>query len=126
VGAGDRFVVAVFTLHPVGTSYGKAFTDIGRLTRSLDVPGVARSSGWWYGTWSSHVNVRRDPSTRNAPITQLPAGAEVLVGCQAWGEEVQVPPYTNGWWAYLPQYGGWVSNIFMSSPGNRLPDVKDC
>ncbi|MFE5889617.1 hypothetical protein [Streptomyces sp. NPDC056468] len=126
VGAGDRFVVAVFTLHPVGTSYGKAFTDIGRLTRSLDVPGAARPAGWWYGTWSSHVNVRRDPSTRNASITQLPAGAEVLVGCQARGEEVEVPPYTNDWWAYLPQYGGWVSNIFMSSPGNRLPDVKDC
>ncbi|WP_369268823.1 hypothetical protein AB5J55_01215 [Streptomyces sp. R11] len=126
VGAGDRFVVAVFTLHPVGTSYGKAFTDIGRLTRSLDVPGAARPAGWWYGTWSSHVNVRRDPSTRNAPITQLPAGAEVLVGCQARGEEVQVPPYTNDWWAYLPQYGGWVSNIFISSPDNRLPDVKDC
>jgi hypothetical protein len=126
VGAGDRFVVAVFTLHPVGTSYGKAFTDIGRLTRSLDVPGVARSAGWWYATWSSHVNVRRDPSTRDAPLTQLPAGAEVLVGCQARGEEVQVPPYTNDWWAYLPQYGGWVSNIFISSPGNRLPDVKDC
>ncbi|MEU8849764.1 hypothetical protein AB0C70_26825 [Streptomyces sp. NPDC048564] len=126
VGAGDRFVVAVFTLHPVGTSYGKAFTDLGRLTRSLDVPGAARPAGWWYGTWSSHVNVRRDPSTRDAPITQLPAVAEVLVGCQARGEEVQVPPYTNDWWAYLPQYGGWVSNIFISSPGNRLPDVRDC
>lgn len=37
-----------------------------------------------------------------------------------------MPPYTNDWWAYLPQYGGWVSNIFISSPGNRLPDVKDC
>ncbi|MFE6175702.1 hypothetical protein [Streptomyces sp. NPDC056464] len=126
VGAGDRFVVAVLTLHPVGTSYGKAFTDIGRLTRSLNVPGAARPTGRWYGTWSDHVNVRRDPSTQNSPITQLPAGVEVLVGCQARGEQVEVPPYTNDWWAYLPQYGGWVSNIYMSSPDNRLPDVKDC
>lgn len=126
VGAGDRFIVAVFTLHPVGTSYGKAYTDIGRLTRSLNVPGAARPAGWWYGTWSDHVNVRRDPSTSNAPMTQLPAGVEVLVGCQKRGQEVSVPPYANDWWAYLPQYGGWISNIYISSPDNRLPDVKDC
>ena len=117
---------SVFTLHPVGTSYGKAYTDVGRLTRSLNVPGAARPDGWWYGTWSDHVNVRRDPSTGDAPITQLPSGVEVLVGCQKRGEEVEVPPYTNDWWAYLPQYGGWISNIYISSPDNRMPDVKDC
>lgn len=126
VGAGDRSIVAVFTLHPAGTSYGKAYTDIGRLTRSLNVPGAARPAGWWYGTWSNHVNVRRDPSTGDAPMTQLPAGVEVLVGCQKRGERVEVPPYTNDWWAYLPQYGGWISNIYISSPDNRLPDVKEC
>ncbi|MFJ8631926.1 hypothetical protein [Streptomyces sp. NPDC093568] len=126
VGAGDRYVVAVLTLHPVGTSYGKAYTDIGRLTRSLNVPGAARPTGWWYGTWSDHVNVRPNPSTANARITQLPAGVEVLIGCQKRGEEVEVPPYTNDWWAYLPQYGGWISNIYVSSPDNRIPDVKDC
>lgn len=126
VGAGDRSIVAVYTLHPVGTSYGKAYTDIGRLTRSLSVAGAARPAGWWYGTWSDHVNVRPDPSTGNSPITQLPAGAEVLIGCQARGEEVQVPPYTNDWWAYLPQYGGWISNIYVSSPDNKIPDVKEC
>jgi hypothetical protein len=59
-------------------------------------------------------------------MTQLPAGVEVLVGCQKRGERVEVPPYTNDWWAYLPQYGGWISNIYISSPDNRLPDVKEC
>jgi len=126
VGAGDRSIVAVFTLHPVGTSYGKAYTDIGRLTRSLNVPGAARPAGWWYGTWSDHVNVRPDPGTGSAPLTQLPAGVEVLVGCQAKGERVDVPPYSNEWWAYLPQYKGWISNIYVSSPDNKMPDVKDC
>ncbi|MET8976923.1 hypothetical protein ABZX85_15015 [Streptomyces sp. NPDC004539] len=126
VGANDRSIVAVYTLHPVGTSYGKAYTDIGRLTRSLNVPGATRPAGWWYGTWSEHVNVRRDPSTANAPMTQLPAGVEVLIGCQKRGQEVQVPPYTNDWWAYLPQYGGWISNIYVSSPDNRIPDVREC
>ncbi|WP_405639914.1 hypothetical protein [Streptomyces sp. NBC_00019] len=126
VGAGDRSIVAVFTLHPVGTSYGKAYTDIGRLTRSLNVPGATRPAGWWYGTWSDHVNVRPNPNTGNAPITQLPAGVEVLVGCQARGEKVNVPPYSNDWWAYLPQYNGWISNIYINSPDNKMPDVKDC
>ncbi|MFC7920949.1 hypothetical protein [Streptomyces cinereoruber] len=126
VGAGDRSIVAVFTLHPVGTSYGKAYTDIGRLTRSLNVPGAARPAGWWYGTWSDHVNVRPTPGTGASPITQLPAGVEVLVGCQARGERVSVPPYTNEWWAYLPQYNGWISNIYVDSPDNKMPDVRDC
>nr|WP_229913938.1 hypothetical protein [Streptomyces capitiformicae] len=126
VGAGDRSIVAVYTLHPVGTSYGKAFTDIGRLTRSLNVPGGVAPSGKWYGTWSSQVNVRSEPRIANNVLTRLPAGVEVLVGCQKKGQSVSVPPYTNDWWAYLPQYGGYISNIYISHPANQLPDVPLC
>ncbi|MFC8147491.1 hypothetical protein ACFUKV_37990 [Streptomyces paradoxus] len=126
VGANDRTIVAVLTLHAVGTSYGKAYTDIGRLTRSLNVPGGVRPAGTWFGTWGELVNVRKGPSTGDERITRLPAGVEVLVGCQTRGEVVSVPPYTNDWWAYLPQYGGFISNIYISSPDNRLPNVPDC
>lgn len=126
VGANDRTIVAVLTLHAVGTSYGKAYTDIGRLTRSLNVPGGVRPAGTWFGTWGELVNVRKGPSTGDERITRLPAGVEVLVGCQTRGEVVSVPPYTNDWWAYLPQYGGFISNIYISSPDNRLPDVPEC
>ncbi|MFH9011308.1 hypothetical protein ACH4C6_08020 [Streptomyces sp. NPDC017943] len=126
VGADDRTIVAVLTLHPVGTPYGKAYTDIGRLTRSLDVPGGVRPSGTWFGTWGELVNVRRTPATGSGRVTRLPAGVEVLVGCQTRGETVSVPPYTNDWWAYLPQYGGYMSNIYISSPDNRLPNVPEC
>ncbi|MDQ0753149.1 hypothetical protein QF034_007380 [Streptomyces africanus] len=126
VGADDRTIVAVLTLHPVGTSYGKAYTDLGRLTRSLNVPGGARPAGAWFGTWGEFVNVRKGPATADARVTQLPAGVEVLVGCQARGQVVSVPPYTNEWWAYLPQYGGYISNIYISSPENRVPDVPEC
>ncbi|MFE1248027.1 hypothetical protein [Streptomyces sp. NPDC058735] len=42
------------------------------------------------------------------------------------GQEVTVPPCTNDWWGFLPQYGGYVSNSYVSSPGDRLPDVPDC
>ncbi|GAA2258197.1 hypothetical protein [Streptomyces indiaensis] len=126
VGADDRTIVAVLTLHQEGTSYGKAYTDVGRLTRSLNVPGGVRPAGTWFGTWGEFVNVRKGPATRDDRITQLPAGVEVLVGCQIRGEEVSVPPYTNEWWAYLPQYGGYISSIYLSSPDNRLPNVPEC
>ncbi|MFF9625716.1 hypothetical protein [Streptomyces griseosporeus] len=126
VGTGDRSIVAVFTLHPAGTSYGKAYTDIGRLTRSLNVPGGTPPTGRWYGTWSELVNVRSEPVLGDNVRTRLPAAVEVLVGCQKRGATVSVPPYTNDWWAYLPQYGGYISNIYISYPDNRLPDVPLC
>jgi len=40
VGPGDRTIVAVFTLHPPGTEYEKAYADVTRLTGALTVPGV--------------------------------------------------------------------------------------
>ncbi|MDQ0772113.1 hypothetical protein QF026_000579 [Streptomyces aurantiacus] len=126
VGAGDRTIVAALTLHPVGTSYGKAYTDLGRLTRGLDVPGATRPAGKWYGTWGSGVHVREAATTASGSRTRLPAGAEVLISCQKQGETVSVPPYTNNWWAYLPQYGGYMSNIYVNSPDNKLPDVPVC
>ncbi|MFI9122455.1 hypothetical protein ACIGW0_24220 [Streptomyces bikiniensis] len=126
VGAGDRSIVAVLTLHQDGTSYGKAYTDLGRLTRSLNVPGGTAPKGKWYGTWGQDVAVRKDPAVGDNLLTRLPAGVEVLVGCQKKGQLVSVPPYTNDWWAYLPQYGGYVTNIYISHPDDQLPDVPLC
>ncbi|MFJ2259264.1 hypothetical protein ACIOKD_13145 [Streptomyces sp. NPDC087844] len=126
VGAGDRTIVAVLTLHPLGTTYGRAYTDIGRLTRSLDVPGATRPAGKWYGTWGEQVHVRAAATTESGSTTRLPAGAEVLISCQKQGQTVSVPPYTNNWWAYLPQYGGYMSNIYVSAPDDKLPDVPVC
>ncbi|MFB6892149.1 hypothetical protein ACFCX4_22895 [Kitasatospora sp. NPDC056327] len=126
VGTGDRSIVAVYTSHPVGTTYGKAYTDIGRLTRSLNVPGAVQPAGSWFGTWSENVNVRPQANTQQAAKTVLPAGVDVLVSCQKQGETVSVPPYLNDWWAYLPQYGGYVTNIYLHSAGNQLPGVPTC
>jgi hypothetical protein len=126
VGAGDRSIVAAFTLHPSGTSYGKAYSDLGRLTRSLNVPGASRPAGTWIGTWGSGVRVRTEATTTAAPRTTLPAGVEVLVGCQKRGQQVSVPPYVNDWWAYLPQHGGYMTNIYLSSPDNQVPGVPVC
>lgn len=126
VGAGDRSIVAVLTLHPTGTTYGKAYSDLGRLTRSLNVPGAARPAGTWIGTWGSGVRVRGEATTGATALTTLPAGVEVLVKCQKRGQQVSVPPYVNDWWAYLPQYGGYMSNIYLSSPENQVPGVPMC
>lgn len=126
VGAGDRSIVAVFTLHPGGTSYGKAYTDVGRLTRSLNVPGAARPAGTWIGTWGSGVRVRTQATTTSGTVTTLPAGVEVLVGCQKRGQQVSDPPYVNDWWAQLPQYGGYMTNIYLSVPENQIPGVPVC
>ncbi|MDN3265786.1 hypothetical protein QWJ26_39535 [Streptomyces sp. CSDS2] len=126
VGTGDRFIVAVYTLHGLGTSYGKAYTDLGRITRSLNLPGIPRPEGSWFATWGTSVRIRTAPTTASAAISRLPAGVEVLVRCQARGDEVTVPPYTNDWWAFLPQYGGYITNIYFTSPDNKLPGVPDC
>jgi hypothetical protein len=40
VGPDDRVIVAVFTLHPAGTPYEKAYAEVTRLTGALTVPGV--------------------------------------------------------------------------------------
>ncbi|MFF3485392.1 hypothetical protein ACFYXC_19290 [Streptomyces sp. NPDC002701] len=126
VGAGDRSIVSVFTLHPTGTTYGKAYTDLGRLTRSLNVPGATRPAGTWIGTWGSGIRIRGEATTAATALTTLPAGVEVLVRCQKRGQQVSVPPYVNEWWAYLPQYGGYMSNIYLSSPDNQVPGVPEC
>ncbi|MFC8194579.1 hypothetical protein ACFUTV_04215 [Streptomyces sp. NPDC057298] len=125
-GPGDRSIVAVFTLHPQGASFGAAYTDTTRIVRSLNVPGAVKRTGTWFGTWGSKVQVRADATTASKALTTLPAGVEVQVGCQKRGQQVSVPPYTNDWWAYLPLYGGYVTNIYMSSPDNKLPGVPLC
>ncbi|WP_411144730.1 hypothetical protein [Streptomyces sp. x-80] len=126
VGAGDRAIVAVFTLQSQSTTFGAAYTNLGRLVRSLNVPGATRPPGAWFSTWGSGVHVRADTTTHSAALTALPAGVEVQVSCQKQGETVTDGPYTNDWWAYLPLYGGYVTNIYMKSPDNKLPGVPTC
>ncbi|MQY11064.1 hypothetical protein SRB5_11780 [Streptomyces sp. RB5] len=118
--------MAVFTLQPTTTSFGAAYTNVNRIVRSLDVPGAAKRAGSWFGTWGTDVNVRSNPTTGSTVLTRLPAGVEVQVSCQEQGGTVVVDPYTNDWWAYLPLYGGYVTNIYLTSPDNQLPGVPLC
>lgn len=126
VGAGDRTIVAVFTLQPQNIAFGKAYSNVNSLVRTLNVPGGSPLPGTVFGTWNSGVHIRAAATTASAVLSVLPAGVDTLVSCQKQGQEVSVPPYDNDWWAYLPQYGGYVSNIYMSSPDNQLPGVPLC
>ncbi|MFI5709108.1 hypothetical protein [Kribbella sp. NPDC051620] len=45
VGPDHRAIVAVYTLHPAGTGYGKACADTTALTRTLNVPGAVKTPG---------------------------------------------------------------------------------
>jgi hypothetical protein len=42
VGPGDRSIVAVYTLHPVGTPYEQAYAAVTELVRALDIPGSTK------------------------------------------------------------------------------------
>jgi hypothetical protein len=41
VGADDRVIIAILSVHPNGTPYAKATTSLTALTRSLVIPGAA-------------------------------------------------------------------------------------
>ncbi|MFI5895208.1 hypothetical protein ACIA5D_34425 [Actinoplanes sp. NPDC051513] len=126
VGADDRAIVVVLTLHPDGTPFATAYNTLNGIVRSLNVPGGTRLPGTSFGTWGAGVRVRSGPTTASAQLAVVPSGVDVLVSCQALGQEVVVSPYRNPWWAYLPQFGGYMTNIYVNSPDNKLPGVPDC
>jgi hypothetical protein len=126
VGAGDRTIVAVYTLHPVGTSFGAASNTLTTLTRALRVPGAVPARGTWFGSWGSGVRVRVTPATSAGIAGIVPAGLDVAVTCQKSGQDVVIDGIRNTWWAYVPKYGGYMTNIYLRSPGNKLPGVSDC
>jgi hypothetical protein len=126
VGAGDRSIVAIYTLHPSGTSYGKAYSDVTRLTRSLTVPGGVPAAGSWVPTSGAGVRVRADPTTDSGILGTLPSGVDVLVSCQTKGQLIDAPQRSSEWWAHLPKYGGYVTNVYVGSGSPKLPGVPDC
>jgi hypothetical protein len=34
--------------------------------------------------------------------------------------------YRNDWWAHLPELGGYMTNIYVRTPGNTIPGVPEC
>ena len=75
--------------------------------------------------WGREMNIRRFATTDSRVIYILHGPTTVDVQCQVHGQRVIYGPYDNDGWSYLPAYGGWISDIFISR--NRMvPRVPDC
>ncbi|WP_327238047.1 hypothetical protein OG349_32845 [Streptomyces sp. NBC_01317] len=84
------------------------------------------SAGTSFPTWGTDVRVREQPTTRSREVSRLPGPTRVTVSCQVHGERITVEGITNDGWAYLPDHGGYVSNIFIDVPEAWLPGVPTC
>lgn len=127
VGAGDRSIVVVFTLHPTGAAFLDARNALTGLVRGLSVPGAtAAPPSRWVGTWGSGVRVRSGPDTAASQVGTVPTGGDVRVSCQRRGTEVVVGGVRSDWWAFLPEFGGYMTNVYVDVPENKIPGVTEC
>ncbi|MGW0390472.1 NlpC/P60 family protein [Streptomyces sp. NPDC003042] len=78
-----------------------------------------------HSTWGSGVAVLSHPSTGSAVMARLPGPTNVAVSCQKRASTVTESGYTNNAWSYLPEYQGWISNIYMKGDA-WLAGVPDC
>ncbi|KRV48172.1 hypothetical protein AQ490_26280 [Wenjunlia vitaminophila] len=107
-----------------GTFYNVGLNDNGWVDVTFLWTG--EQAGTWFPTWGSDVRVRQQPTTASATLTTLPPAARVRVECQAHGERITYDGITNDAWSYLPDYGGYVSNIFIDVEDAWLPGVPEC
>lgn len=75
--------------------------------------------------WGHAMNIRRYATTDSRVIAVLPGPTTVDVQCQAHGQRVIYGRYDNDGWSYLPAYGGWISDIFISGSA-MVPRVPEC
>lgn len=79
-----------------------------------------------FPTWGTAVNIRQQPTSTSTRVAQLPGPTTVRVQCQVHGQLVQVDGHSNDAWSYLPDYGGYVSNIYIDVADSWLPGVPNC
>ncbi|WP_327111312.1 hypothetical protein OG206_01470 [Streptomyces sp. NBC_01341] len=79
-----------------------------------------------FPTWGTDVNIRQQPTSASTRVAQLPGPTTVRVQCQVHGQLVQADGHSNDAWSYLPDYGGYVSNIFIDVAEAWLPGVPNC
>ncbi|MFI2780301.1 hypothetical protein [Streptomyces sp. ALB3] len=108
-----------------GTFYNVGLDDNGWVTVTYlwTGDGAAAKS---FPTWGTSVNIRRQPTSTSSQVAQLPGPTTVRVQCQVHGQLVQADGHSNDAWSYLPDYGGYLSNIFIDVADSWLPGVPDC
>ncbi|MEU3706691.1 SH3 domain-containing protein [Streptomyces anulatus] len=83
-------------------------------------------TGTAFMTWGTGVNIRQEPRLDAPVVAVLTGPTQVRVSCQREGETVTTAGHTNNAWSFLPEYGGYVSNIFIDHPSAWLPDIATC
>ncbi|WP_405940836.1 C39 family peptidase [Streptomyces sp. NBC_00207] len=86
---------------------------------------IGGPSGGSYRTWGDGANVRTQPSSAGGLVKSVPGGTTLFVACQVHGQSVTSEGTTNDAWSYLPEHGGWITNIYIEGPA-WIPGVPDC
>lgn len=108
-----------------GTFYNVGLDDNGWVTVTyLWTDGGGDTTS--FPTWGTDVSVRQQATTTSTRVASLPGPTTVRVRCQVHGQLVNYAGYSNDGWAYLPDYGGYVSNIFIDVAESWLPGVPTC
>jgi len=78
-----------------------------------------------FSTWGTNVHVHLNPDTSSDVVFNFSGPTPIQVGCQEHAQLVSAEGYTNDVWSYLPEYGGWLTNIYIQGPA-WLAGVPDC
>ncbi|MEV5428201.1 N-acetylmuramoyl-L-alanine amidase [Streptomyces sp. NPDC052701] len=127
----DRYGIPRDRAHIVGHSEvpGNDHTDPGPYWDWSYYMSLVRGEGGGttsFPTWGADVSIRRQATTDSTRVATLPGPTTVRVGCQVHGQLVTYDGHSNDAWSYLPDYGGYISNIFIDVPDAWLPGVPTC
>lgn len=110
-----------------GTFYNIGLNDNGWVTVTYLWTGDGGGgTGTSFPTWGSGVNIRAQATTASSVVATLSGPTQVNVQCQVHGQTVTYDGYTNDAWSYLPDYKGYISNIFIAVSDQWLPGVPEC
>ncbi|MEU6314005.1 NlpC/P60 family protein [Streptomyces sp. NPDC047014] len=78
-----------------------------------------------FSTWGTDVWTHEEPSVGSPRVHRFPGPTTVRIDCQKHAEKVTAEGYTNDAWSYLPEYGSWITNIYIKGPA-WLDGVRTC
>ncbi|WP_405787525.1 C40 family peptidase [Streptomyces sp. NBC_00029] len=78
-----------------------------------------------FSTWGTDVWTHREPSTTSPRVHRFSGPTTVRIECQKHAEPVTAEGYTNDAWSYLPEYGAWITNIYIKGAA-WLEGVRTC
>ncbi|MEU0227488.1 hypothetical protein ABZ177_24465 [Streptomyces sp. NPDC006284] len=108
-----------------GTFYNVGLDDNGWVTVTyLWTDGGGDTTS--FPTSGTDVGVRQQATTTSTRVANLPGPTTVRVRCQVHGQLVDRDGRSNDAWSYLPDYGGYVSNVFIDVADAWLPGVPAC